>query len=161
MEFGFRHVPGQSTDTGTAPSEPSRPFPRFVAGDRLVLVEREQPFDVANQRPDEPPQINDDTDQDEQQDRADGEIKQPYPKRADLETIMRVNDRLTQADLQVSDDDADQRRDAREVRGEVKNVDNQRYGFAGDRRLRGLDPSRSAAGSNRSVSLVASSLPGK
>src|ERR1043166_9609164 len=83
-------------------------------GNRLVLVDSDDALDDADQRPYEPPDQNRNADQYDAQQDAVCQIKQADPEGPDLELIVRSEHWVRVVDLEVSDDNADQGRDAGE-----------------------------------------------
>src|SRR5262245_25726940 len=73
----------RSKSTGSAEQPGGR------IGDRLVLVERKHALDAADQRPDEPPQQDEEADKDKDQQITDNDVQQANPEGADLKPVVR------------------------------------------------------------------------
>src|SRR6266568_3109647 len=93
-----RLVHGRHTD------HPSSKQPRGRVADRLALVQRENAFDATDQGPDEPPEQDRQSDDNEGEDDPDREIQQPDPEGPDLELVMGPQHRVGIADLDMRDD---------------------------------------------------------
>src|SRR5436309_13814092 len=76
-----------------SPGLPEQPGPGV--GDRLVLVDRYDALDDADQRPQEPPSKNWDADEHDAQRNADREVQQSDPEGPDLELVMRPQHRVS------------------------------------------------------------------
>src|ERR1700704_2898232 len=109
--------------------------PRGRVCDRLVVVQGKHAFDGAHQRPDKPPKQHEEADHRQRQDRSDHEIKEADPEGADLKAVMGGEDGVGGTDLDMRDDDADQRGNSRDVGGQIKDIDDQHDLLVGHRRL--------------------------
>src|SRR5262249_2790494 len=109
--------------------------PRAPVRYRLVVIQRQHAFDIAHERPDEPPEQYGDPNNGRGEDYSDCNIQETDPERADLKPVMRVQQPIGGWELDMRNDDTDERRYSREIRDEIKDVDNQRDLPAGNRRL--------------------------
>jgi len=100
-----------------------------------VVIQRQHAFDIAHERPDEPPEQHGDPNDGRGEDYSDCNIQETDPERADLKSVMRVQQPIGGWELDMRNDDTDERRYSREIRDEIKDVDNQRDLPAGNRRL--------------------------
>src|SRR5215475_723104 len=114
------------TDRATLAETASSEHPRARICNRLVVIERQHAFDVAYERPDEPPEQHSDPDDHAGQDDSDRKIQEPNPERANLKPIMRVQQRTRRRKLDMRNDDTDEGRYSREVGGEIEDIDDQR-----------------------------------
>src|SRR5262249_30044555 len=113
----------------------SSKHPRARIRNRFVVIQRQHAFDVAHERPDEPPEQHGDPDDGRGEDYSDGKIQKSDPERADLKAVMRVQQRVGGWELDMRNDDTDEGRYSREIGHKIKDVDNQRDLPAGNRRL--------------------------
>src|SRR5271167_440815 len=107
-------APGYPFRAGPYPGSLSEQ-PGLGVGDRLVLVDRYDALDDADQRPHQPPSKNRDADEHDAQRNADREVQQSDPEGPDLELVMRPQHWVGIVDLHVRDDDANQRRNRGEI----------------------------------------------
>src|SRR5262245_65508421 len=104
-------------------SIPQQRWPRWRSGattssahpgarirNRFVFIERQHAFDVAHERPDEPPEQHGDPDDHTGQNYSDCKIQEPDPERANLKPAMRAQQRVGGGKLDVRDDDPDEGR---------------------------------------------------
>src|SRR5262249_43934053 len=92
----------------------------------------------ANERPDERPQQDGQSDDHQKQDNPDHEIQDADPEGPDLKLVVCAQKRVGRADLHVGDDDADQAGDSDDIGDQIENVDDQRELLVGNGRLQGL-----------------------
>src|SRR5262245_49032128 len=126
-------VPRRSNRMSVVLLKTSSEQPRARVRNRPMLVERQHSFDVAYERPDEPPEEqrrHDRLDGAQRQDHPDRKTKQSDPEGADLEPVMRGQHRLSAGDMDVRQNNADQRGNAGEIADEIQNVDDERDGRA-------------------------------
>src|SRR6516164_2815511 len=113
----------------------SSEHPRARIRNRFVVIERQHAFDVAHERPDEPPEQHGDPNDGRGEDYSDCNIQETDPERADLKAVMRVQQPIGGCKLDMRNDDTDEGRYSREIRDEIKDVDDHRDLPAGNRRL--------------------------
>src|SRR5215475_13626978 len=93
----------------------SSEHPRARIRNRFVFIERQHAFDVAHQRPDEPPEQHGDSDDHTGQDYSDCKIQEPDPERANLKPAMRAQQRIRGGKLDMRNDDPDEGRRMQET----------------------------------------------
>src|SRR6476469_5376583 len=129
-------VPRRSNRMSVEPPGNSWPsslseHPGCRISDRAVFVQQQRSLDDSDQRPDEPPRIDNKPDQDKDQDGPDHEIQNPDPEGIDLEAIVRIEHGIPGAEFDMGDDHTNHAGDAGKICDEVEHVDHQRDGRVG------------------------------